>query len=281
MSYAPIRDGGLDYHPCHYGTAKPVFRGPERKIVPNAVVALGGTETFGKFIEKPWPERLESRLGRPVINLGSVNAGLDLYLGAPHILNASSNATAVILQILGAATQTNRYYAVHPLRNDRFIEASPGLCAMYRNVDFSEFHFIRHLLNELRRHDPRAFGRIVCDLQQLWVQRMRQILTRIEVPVVGVWLADKAPPEEIAPDCLGSDPLFVTAPMLEDLRDGFEVLVEITPGPQARQVSAQGRVFNQMDRMAAAQVYPAQVHQQIAEVLAAPVSALTVSALSS
>lgn len=265
MSYAPMRDGGPDYQPCHYGTNKPVFRGPEREVTANAIVTLGGTETFGKFIDIPWPERLELQAGKPVVNLGSVNAGLDLYLCAPHLLTKASAGAVTIIQFCGAAALTNRYYAVHPLRNDRFIEASASLQAIYRNVDFSDFHFIRHMLGKLAEIDAKRFEMLVTELQRLWVNRMQQLVKRVDGPVIGLWLADAAAPETVPKDGLGPDPLFVTAPMLDAVSAGFDAIVEVTPGAEAKTPDGAGRVFNQMDRMAAAQVYPARVHQDVAD----------------
>ena len=265
MSYAPLWDGGPDYQPCHYGTTKPVFRGPEREIPSNGIVALGSTETFGKFIEFPWPERLEGGCGKPVINLGCVNSSVDLYLGAPHLLDQARKADAVIVQISGAACLTNKYFAVHPLRNDRFLSASSTLAAIYRNVDFSEFHFIRHMLSTLAQEDPRRFATIVAELQRCWVVRMRHMLRRLDRPVLGLWLADTAPPVELPEGSLGPDPLFVTAAMLDDVRSGFSDIIEVTPGAASRSPDGRGRMFNQMDRHAAAHVYPSDVHQQVAD----------------
>ena len=268
MSFQPIRDGGLDYLPCHYGTTKPLFRGPERPVTDRTVLALGGTQTFGKFIAEPWPERLERSLGRPVVNLGSVNAGTDLYLGAPHLLELANAADAVVLEICGAAALTNRFFHVHPLRNDRFLTASATLQAIYREVEFTEFAFIRHMLGHLAQVDGRRFATVVAELQKIWVARMQQLLARIERPVIGLWLADAAPPQGVGRGTLGPDPLFVTAAMLEQVETGFAAIVHVTPGAEARSLDRPGRIYHQLDLPAAGTVFPAAVHQDVANALA-------------
>jgi hypothetical protein len=70
-------------------------------------------------------------------------------LNDPAIAEARA-ATAIVLQIQGAQTLSNRLYTVHPRRNDRFVRASGILRTIYRDVDFTEFHFTRHMLDHLR-----------------------------------------------------------------------------------------------------------------------------------
>jgi hypothetical protein len=267
MSFQPIRDGGLDYLPCHYGTRKPLFRGPERTVTKRSILSLGGTQTFGKFVAEPWPERLERSLGRPVVNLGSVNASADLYLGTPHLVDMANAADAVVLEICGAAALSNRFFNVHPLRNDRFLTASSTLKSIYRDVDFTDFAFIRHMLGHLAKTDAKRFGTVVAELQKSWITRMQQLLARIDRPVIGLWLADEAPPQKLCPDTLSPDPLFVTAPMLHAIESGFAAIVQVTPGAQARSLDVPGRIFHQLDMSAANTVFPACIHQEVANTL--------------
>ena len=62
-----------------------------------------------------------------MVNLGCLNAGPDVYLNDPEILRIASKADVTVLQVVGAANLTNRFYTVHPRRNDRFLHASPWL----------------------------------------------------------------------------------------------------------------------------------------------------------
>ena len=55
-----------------------------------------------------------------------------------------------MIQVSGAQNLSNRFHAVHPRRNDRFLRASTLLKTIYRDVDFTEFNFTRHLLTTLR-----------------------------------------------------------------------------------------------------------------------------------
>ena len=104
----------LDYKPVRYGTCKLTFRGPLRDLSGGYVACLGGTETHGKFLDRPWPERLEADLGLPCVNFGLPNAGPDVFLRDDGLLDLARAASAVVLQVPCAMNLSNPYYDVHP-----------------------------------------------------------------------------------------------------------------------------------------------------------------------
>ena len=136
----------LDYALCRYGRSKLLFRGPLRKTSSPYVVFVGGTQTFGRYVETPFPALVELSSGVPCINFGLQNAGLDVFLHDADVMKIAAGAHVTVVQVLGAHNMSNRYYSVHPRRNDRFIAPSKLLCSIYPEVDFAEFHFTRHLL---------------------------------------------------------------------------------------------------------------------------------------
>lgn len=263
-----IDHGGLDYFPAEYGTGRCLFRGPQRPITEQSIVAVGGTQTFGKFIAEPWPERLERSLGRPVVNVGSVNGGVDMYLNAAGLAQRIGVAQAVVVELFGTAHLTNRFYSVHPLRNDRVLKAHPALRRLYPEVDFAEFAFIRHLLSHLQQLDPNRFQEVVRTLQATWLDRMQQLIAVVGLPIIGLWLADDLPPRE--GHRIGTDPLFVTESLLQKLRPHLSGLVAVTPGAEARSADKPGRIFGPLDQIAAETVFPAAIHQQTAHALIEP-----------
>ena len=52
---------------------------------------VGGTETYGKFVADPYPALIE-RIGLPVVNFGCVNAGIDVFVSEPTMIDAASGA---------------------------------------------------------------------------------------------------------------------------------------------------------------------------------------------
>ncbi|EPX82368.1 hypothetical protein Salmuc_04093 [Salipiger mucosus DSM 16094] len=154
-----------------------LFRGPRRSLDESYVAFLGGTETYGRFVAAPFPALAEQRLDRVCVNLGAVNAGPDLYLNDAGALDVAARAELCVVQMMSAQNMSNRFYGVHPRRNDRFLRASEGLQALYPEVDFTEFHFTRHMLGRLREVSAERFAQVTEELRQAWMARMTQLLT--------------------------------------------------------------------------------------------------------
>jgi hypothetical protein len=88
MKYDIVESGGLSYAPCRYGMSRIFFRGPKRDLETPYLAFLGGTETFGKFIDRPFPALVEKELRRPCVNFGCVNGGVDAFVNDPTIMAA-------------------------------------------------------------------------------------------------------------------------------------------------------------------------------------------------
>ena len=271
MIYTQLGGNALDYQPCQYPGSATTFRGPQSDLNTPYVLCLGGSETFGKFSVDPFPDRLQDRLGRPVVNMGAMNAGVDLFLHDPAIKAAIRSAEVVVLQVPGAANMSNRFFTVHPRRNDRFLKASTMLQTIFREVDFTEFHFTRHMLSTLQARSAERFGIMAEELRIAWVARMTQLLTAIPVPVHLLWLSHSAPSESGRGDELGYDPLFVTETMLKKVVPLAASLTTQVWVDDGRSPDKRGLSFGRGEE-AAANVMPGpsdyeQVSQELAQLL--------------
>ncbi|WP_300033772.1 DUF6473 family protein [uncultured Roseobacter sp.] len=270
MSYDVMSTGALDYAPCCYGNSKLLFRGPKRRLDAPYVAFLGGTETYGKFIKAPFPALVESGLGVNCVNFGILNAGVDVFVNDKTLIESASSAQMTVIQVVGAQNLSNRFYSVHPRRNDRFLTASAMLKTVYPEVDFAEFHFNRHMLGFLQEVSIDRFSVVRSELQMAWLARMRLLLSRISSPVVLVWIGDHAPmTEKEGQDCSveASDPLFVTREMLDMLRQKVAAIVEVEATSEAVAAGTSGMVFNEMEAVAAGRMLGPQAHGEVARVL--------------
>ena len=265
MVYENLGGSLLDYAPCRYGKSKLLFRGPRRRLSGDYVAFLGGTETYGKFIEQPFPVLVEQMTGTKSINFGCVNAGAEVYCNDQSVLDACADARATVVQVTGAQNISNRFYSVHPRRNDRFVRATTVLHTLYPEVDFTEFNFTRHLLTSLHDLSPERFELVRRELRRVWTKRMEQLLGRVGEPVILLWLADHRP-NEGASDGLGHDPLFVDAPMLRRLDSFVTKQIEIVP-PRKKKAT-DGMVFSPMEAPAAAASLGVPAHKDAADALA-------------
>ena len=246
--------GGLDYQYCHYGSSRLLFRGPEAETDGSYVVALGGSATFGKFVCQPWPVLLEKVTGLRMVNLGCMHAGATAFADDPSLISICSKARATVLHITGAHCLDNSFYSLHPRRNDRFIDATPKLRLLYPEIDFTEFHFVRHMLSALNAAGYDRFEHVVQALRREWVERMRDLLRAIESPVILFWMADRGPDTPNAPMAellRGDDPLFVDREMIEAVRGEASDFVLAVATDDARSEGLTGKVFGEFERPAA------------------------------
>ncbi|WP_341863501.1 DUF6473 family protein [Gymnodinialimonas sp. 57CJ19] len=240
----------LDYQPSALPGSALRFRGPLDVDRGPAVVCIGSSATFGRFIDAPFAAQLDKRLDLPVLNLGVINAGVDVMVNDPAIAANVANAEAVVMQITGAHTLTNRFYSVHPRRNDRFLGASAMLRTIYPQVDFTEFHFIRHLLSHLQMESSDRFEIVRTELEIAWVARMRKFLNSLALPVHLLWLANRRP-DAVGGTDLAQHPLFITMKMLEVVGQDAASLTIAAPLADDRHDGLDGKFFGPSEEAAA------------------------------
>lgn len=267
MSYELVARTAVDYQPCSYDVSRLVLRGPKKDLAAPYVALLGGTETYGKFIETPFPALLEPEIGLQTVNLGRPNAGLDMFLQDRGIVKICRKARINVLQIPGAHNVSNRFYAVHPRRNDRFLQASKLLRKLYPEVDFTAFNFTKHLLETLHRVSPMRFETLEAELKKIWLARVKQICTRLDRNIVLLWLSDHPIADGGQLGVKGTDPLFVTEQMMSQItpyaRDVVEVAIDHADWAEGRQ----GLVFSDIEQPASREVLGTVAHQKTSQAL--------------
>ena len=171
-----------------------------------------------------------------------------------------------MLQVPGAATLSNMYYRVHPRRNDRFLQATEALRALYGDVDFTQFSFVRHMLGHLHALSPERFAYVRRELVELWLAGMHRLIERIEAPVVLLWLSSRAPEVKNDSPAVEAEPALVDREMLEALRGEVAQIVELRLARDLLGADA-GAVRSARERRAAALLPGAAAHEQAAHAL--------------
>lgn len=257
MSYAVSRADTLDYAPCHYGVSKLVFRGPAKSTDQDYVAVIGGTETYGRFVARPFSDLVEDRLNVPVVNLGCQHAGIDAFVFDPAIMSVAKGARLTVLQVMGAQNMSNRFYRVHPRRNDRFLGPSDMLRSIYSEVDFTDFSFNRHMLSTLQMLSLDRFSLLRDELRRAWIARMKLIQRTIDGPFLLLWLREELP------NGLGAEPLFVGADMIAEVADQALDVIEVPVRRAGGDL--EGMVYGAMQGSIAAQMLGVETHHLIAE----------------
>ncbi|MEM8849395.1 MAG: DUF6473 family protein [Pseudomonadota bacterium] len=251
----------LEYYPCRYGRSRIVFRGPRVSIDGPYTVVLGGSEVYGKFIEDPFCDQLADRTGRQVVNLGVMNASTDLFLRDEALMEVVCGAESVVIQAMGAGNISNRYYSVHPRRNDRFLRHSRQMEKLFPEVDFSDFAFTRHMLHALKSRAPVAFRTLETELRAAWVTRMRLLLSRLSGHKTLLWIENRVEGD------LGPEPLFVTVDMMQGLEGQIHKVAHCDVTDDLTEEAFGEMVFTETEQAQARQMLPPAAHNRIAQTL--------------
>lgn len=254
------------YDECRYDGSRLLFRGPRRALDGEYIACLGGTETFGKFIQWPYPDLLEETIGITSVNFGWPNAGIDVFANDSALLDCVGRARLTVLQALCAVNMSNMYYRVHPRRNDRFLQATDSLHALFPEVDFTEFNFTRHMLGRLQEISPERFGYIRQELAALWVSGMRDLVKRIGGPVVLLWFSARSPDDADDRPDIWADPALVSRDMLEALREDLHGIIELKL-PDGVRGANPGRAPSRRERRAAREALGPNAHYAAAGAL--------------
>ncbi len=207
---------------CRYPGSRLIFRGPPADLSRPEVVCLGGAETYGRFLPVSYPERVSKALRKNVINFGVVNAGIDSFMKDPLLRQVSRKAELVVLETPGAENLSNRFYRVHPRRNDRFLGATSLMRRVFPGVDFTDFAFTGHMIQTVQERSPERFDLLIDELQKAWVARMLSFLDEIGPHVELLWLSQR----EMTGDHMMA-PHFVTADMVDKLRPALRGVTEV------------------------------------------------------
>ncbi len=264
MNMMNCRGGGLNYLPCHYGSAQMVFRGPQRRLRGTYVACLGGTETFGSYMSTPWPALLEQQVGHTCVNLGSRGAGIDGFLNNPGVIDIAAMAKVTVIEVMGAAAMSNRFFTVDPRRPARLVRVSKKLREIYPNIDFSVFERTGAMLAALAQECPGQLQLVRREMQAAWVARMRSLVEQTEGTVLLLWLADHSPYEH-GRGSICRPPLFVDRAMLTAVCTGATRLVEVVVPPEDVERGLEGMIYTPSEEPAARALMGPIAHRRAAD----------------
>ncbi len=220
-----------------FGRGRCAFRLPRPDFGRPFLAVLGGSEAYGPGVERPFAALLAERLGIEVANFGLRNAGPDAPLADPLVLGAACRARAAVVALPGARNLSNRLYRVHRFHNDRLIDVSPALRALYDGIAYHDIAYTGHLLAVLHAADPERFRAVVAELRAAWVARMRQLLETLGGRAIVLWMSD-APPADpldpLPPPAAWRHPMLVDQDMVDALAGWSARIVECVVPPADR-----------------------------------------------
>jgi len=138
---------------------------------------------------------------------------------------------------------------------------------IYRDVDFTEVHFTRHLLSALAAENAELFGLVVQEIRTAWMARMKVLAAGLASRVVLLWLSDHAPDERAAGTSEGVEPLFVDREMLDALAPFVADVVEVVVSREEIAAGQDGLVYGDLDAPAARGMLGTVAHDKAAAAL--------------
>ncbi len=257
---------------CTYGASKLRFRGPKRSLDGLYLACVGGDETFGRFVDRPFPSLLEAHLDRKCVNFGCLFSGLDAMMMDEALLDCVNRTEVCVVQVPGLLGQSNRYYRVHPRRNDRVLAPSRNLTALYPEIDFADIHFVGHLIRHLQAPSDARFELVVNALRSAWLENFSTLLKHIVPPVILLWLR---PSGELAAtvNLVKRDPE-VEAGAIDDLRPYCSAIVELTVRASGDSDELEDMLIGTLQQPMAEHVIGPATHRNIAEHLCDAVKSL-------
>ncbi|MCB9876764.1 MAG: hypothetical protein H6835_04090 [Planctomycetes bacterium] len=164
------------------GDDRELYRGPAVPIDGPYIACIGGAQTFGRFVECPFPTQLSKRLVLPVLNLGLGGAGPRFAL-LPHVLRLLQGARLVVVQMFSGRSTSNSLFD-----NSEYGRGGGRLRA---TGEWSSFE--KCFRDLFATGDRDRIERIVKESRDDYVDSMTQLAAALPCPKVLLWMSRREP----------------------------------------------------------------------------------------
>lgn len=190
----------IDYQGYHWGRLNQIYRGPQPDLAQPYIACLGGAQTFGRYVERPFPQLLSEALNLQVANFGTASAGPGFFLRDSQVTEAASQADICVVQVMSARSLSNRLFKVELSRNEEIEAVTRALESLFPHVDFETFTYAHNMLNQLAEDDPESFIAVEAEMKAAWVARTRVLLETIQTKRILFWFSERKPDEDAPAD---------------------------------------------------------------------------------
>ncbi|HUD65068.1 MAG TPA: DUF6473 family protein [Candidatus Sulfotelmatobacter sp.] len=208
----------IDYEVYELPGVNGVFRGPPIDS-DEYLACVGAAQTFGRFVQMPFPKLISRALGINVLNLGRGGAGPTFPLSNLRLMEYINRAKIVIVQVLSGRSQSNSLFRTvgHGMYGINLVDG--------REISADQFY------TWLLSQDAQLAHKIVAETRENYVSAMTELLDAIEPPKILLWFsvrrAEYEERWELPLERLwGEFPQFVNQAMLDRLRSHSNLYVE-------------------------------------------------------
>ncbi len=161
------------------------FRGPALKS-DEYVACLGAAQTFGRFVETPYPQLISRALGIDSLNLGRGGAGPTFPLSNPLLIELINRARIVVVQMFSGRSQSNSLFQT--VNHGMMGHGTMGIHRAH-GQEISSVEFYTWLLEQ----DEELARKIVAETRASYVRAMSELLDAITAPKILFWFSVRAP----------------------------------------------------------------------------------------
>jgi hypothetical protein len=217
----------IDYQYQPLPDSDVLYRGPAPTNLHDGgyLACIGGAQTMGRLVERPYPTLLGEALSLEVLNLGHGGGKPRYFSQTPGILEALNRAALVIVQVMSARGVENSVFRPVSVKN--------SFLADKRVATDQKPLFADHAYNRLAREsDQRTLLALLEETRDNYLSQMRELLQAIRVPKLLLWFSARSPEYEpafgSALALLGDYPHMVDRATVEALRGMADGYVEVT-----------------------------------------------------
>ena len=201
------------------GIAEHTFRGPIPDLSQPYIACIGGAQTMGRFVHRPFPDQLAEHLELPCLNLGLGGAGPRSAL-VPEVLGLLQRARLVVVQMFSGRSASNALF------DNSKGGRNYGRCVRTEAwISFEDF-----FANIIARQDRALIERTVQETREDYAFYLKALGEVIGAPTVLLWLSQREPDYE--PDwsrqfgILNHYPQLIDRQTVDAIRPAYSAYVE-------------------------------------------------------
>jgi hypothetical protein len=197
-------------------------RGPAIDLSKPYFSAVGAAQTFGRFVDYPFPSALGAALDIQVLNLGMSGAGPSFFLERSHLIELINKGRFAIIQMFSARSLSNTYAITGANQGTLILRCEPDQPAQFAEIVYQK------LLETL---SPLDLVRLRVENRMVYISEMKTLLERIKVPKILLYWSTRTPNYREATTDLsaywGAFPHFVNNDVVHALSPMADEIVEV------------------------------------------------------
>lgn len=212
----------IEYDPSPAPGLGFLCRGPVPEQNAPYIAFVGASQTFGAFVQTPFPQRTAENLDAQAFNLGRGGAGPSFFSRHDAALDVVRKADAVVVQAMAARMEGNS--RMESVEGRALVHFQDGGETLPMDCDTAWRRIVE-------QETPDRVLELVAESRRSWLSAMRTIAEAAQGPSVLVWFSERTPDYEVnlrdQYALFNAFPHLVDRAMIDEARTFFSDYVEV------------------------------------------------------